>query len=364
MSILLDEGQRAIASQSRRALDGTVSKDRLLGLLEQQGAFDHGFWDLARAQGWPGLAVPEEYGGIGLGLVEMGLVAQATGAASAGAPFLNTGYGASRALMASGNDALRNRWAPALATGEAIAAIAFAEGNAPLPLKPSVTFCGGVLDGVKPGVVAGLQADIAIVWALSEGRPALALVELANVSREAVASFDNSRGYADVTFASTSAMLLAQGDDARRCARDVLAAMAVVTAHEQVGGAEHLLFVARDYANTRKAFGQPIGAFQSVKHKIAELYALVEIARANCIHAAARDGGGDFLRAAAAARISATDAYDTAARDCVQVHGGIGVTWESGLHLHMRRARSLAIEHGNSLFWEDLLVEQLTGVAP
>jgi hypothetical protein len=129
----------------------------------------------------------------------------------------------------------------------------------------------------------------------------------------------------------------------------VLARMAVVAAHEQTGGAEALMLIARDYAITRRAFGQVIGAFQSVKHRIAELYGLVEIARANCIAAAALEGQSGFLKAAAAARISATEAYDTAARDAVQVHGGIGVTWESGLHLHMRRARSLAIETGNIL---------------
>ena len=142
-----------------------------------------------------------------------------------------------------------------------------------------------------------------------------------------------------------------------------MARTAVVTAHEQMGGAEALMLIARDYAVTRKAFGQPIGAFQSVKHRIAELYGLVEIARANCIHAAALEGESGFVKAAAAARISATEAYDTAARDCVQVHGGIGVTWEAGLHLHMRRARSLAIEAGNLFFWEDVLVNELEGAA-
>src|SRR3546814_16479923 len=91
------------------------------------------------------------------------------------------------------------------------------------------------------------------------------------------------------------------------------------------------------------------------------LYGLVELARANCIHAAAREGQDDFVTAAAAARLSATDAYDSAARDCVQIHGGIGVTWEIGLHLHMRRARSLAIEQGSRLFWEDFLVDRLSG---
>ena len=171
------------------------------------------------------------------------------------------------------------------------------------------------------------------------------------------------RLYGDLHFAGTPAHVLAQGDAARALADDILARMAVVTAHEQVGGAEALLYIARDYALTRKAFGQPIGAFQSVKHSIAELYGLVEIARANAIHAAACEGTAEFALAAADARLSATEAYDTAARDCVQIHGGIGVTWEAGLHLHQRRARTLAIEQGNSLFWEDVLADELLGVA-
>ena len=156
--------------------------------------------------------------------------------------------------------------------------------------------------------------------------------------------------------------MLASGQAALSAALDVLALQSVVTAHEQTGGAEALMFRARDYANTRRAFGQVIGSFQSVKHRIAEMYGLVEISRANAIHAAACEGRTDFLRAAAAARLAASDAYDIAARDAVQVHGGIGVTWEAGLHLHMRRARTLANEQGNGLFWEDVLVNELTGV--
>ncbi len=363
MSILYDEGQQAIASESRRVLDARTSKDRLLGLLEQAGQFDQPFWDTAVEQGWTALAIPEEHGGLGLGLIELGLVAQATGAATAGAPFLTVGYGASRALLASADEELKARWLPPLASGEALGTVAFAEGNAPLPPRPDVSFAGGKLTGTKQGVTAGLKADFAIVWASHEGLPALVLAELGGVAREPIDGFDNSRLYADLSFAASPATLLAQGDTAAALAQDILARMAVVSAHEQVGGAEALLFIARDYAITRKAFGQQIGAFQSVKHRIAEMYGLVEIARANCIDAAAKEGQPGFLRAAAAARISATEAYDTAARDCIQVHGGIGVTWDMGLHLHMRRTRSLAIEMGNMYFWEDLLATELTGVA-
>jgi len=359
MSIIYDEAQLAIANESRRILDARMDVPRLLGLLERTGEFDRTFWSVAVEQGWTALAIPETHGGLGLGLVELGLVAQAAGAATSGAPFLTTGYGAAEVLLACGNSDLCARWLPKLASGEATAAIAFAEGNAPLPSRPECVLVSGLLTGRKHGIAAALTGDIAVVWCLHGGRPALALAELSGASRLAVNSFDNSRLYADLHFADVPAVLLCEGDGADRLARETLARMAVVTAHEQLGGAEALMFTARDYANTRKAFGQPIGAFQSVKHRIAELYTLVEIARANCIHAASREGRADFIRAAAAARLSATEAYDTAARDTVQIHGGIGVTWEGGLHLHMRRARSLAIEQGNMLFWEDLLVDEL-----
>jgi acyl-CoA dehydrogenase len=363
MSILYDEDQQAIAREAQRVLDARTDKARLLALLEQTGDCDRTFWETAVAQGWTGIAIPEAHGGLGLGLIELGLVAQASGTGTAGAPFLTSCYGAAQALLRCSDGAAKQHWLPALASGEAIGTVAFAEGNAPLPAAPKVEFAHGKLTGTKHGVVAGLQADFAIVWASHAGQPALALAELGSATRQVIHGFDNSRGHAHVTFDGTPATLLLEGGAAHSAALDTLARMAVVTAHEQLGGAEALLFIARDYANTRKAFGQPIGAFQSVKHRIAELYGLVEIARANCIHAASREGQPDFLRAAAAARLSATEAYDSAARDTVQVHGGIGVTWEAGLHLHMRRARSLAIELGNMLFWEDLLVAELAGEA-
>ena len=361
MSILYDEGQQAIATESRRVLDARMDKGRLLKLLEQVGEHDQPFWDTAVEQGWTALAIPEEHGGLGLGLIELGLVAQACGAATSGAPFLTGGYGVSQALLQGSDSALAASWLPKLASGEATGCVAFAEGNSALPPAPAVTFSGGKLTGTKPAVAGGVKADIAVVWANADGQPALVVAELAGASRAAVNSYDNSRLYADLTFNGTPAAVIASGEAARKLALDVLARMAVVTAHEQVGGAEVLMQIARDYAVTRKAFGQPIGMFQSVKHRIAEMYGLVEIARANCIHAAAQEGTDEFLLAAADARISATEAYDTNARDCIQIHGGIGVTWELGLHLHMRRARSLAVEGGNLLFWEDVLVNELTG---
>jgi len=363
MSLLYDEGQTAIGEESRRVLDAKAKPERLLQLLEEVGTFDEVYWNLCKEQGWTAITLPESAGGLGLGLVELGLVALAGGAHAVGAPFLNTSFGAAQALLAGSDAEAGAQWAPKLASGEAIGAIAFAEGQAPLPARSAVVFEGGKLTGRKPAVTGGLHADIAIVLASEGGAPVLVAAPLAGVERVALATFDNTRCAANLVFAGAPATALAKGDAALAAARNVLALQAVVTAHEQVGGAEAMMVRARDYANTRKAFGQPIGAFQSVKHRIAELYGLVELARANAVHAASLAGTEGFVTAAAAARLSATEAYDTAARDCVQVHGGIGVTWEGGIHLHMRRARTLAVEQGNALFWEDVLVDNLLGEA-
>ncbi|ABF52962.1 acyl-CoA dehydrogenase family protein [Sphingopyxis alaskensis] len=361
MSILYDEGQQAIATESRRALEARVSKDDLLPLLDARGQYHKGFWTTAKEQGWTALALPEAFGGLALGLVELGLIAHQAGRTLSGAPFLTSSFGAAKAIEHYGTEAQQSRWLPGLASGDTIGAVAFAAGPDPLPAVPGLVLQDAGVRGTAFAVSGGLFADIAVVLADEGGSPALAIVDLAGTERHAIETFDNSRCIADLVLANAPADILVTGGRARAAALHILALQAVVTAHEQTGGAEALMEIARDYAVTRKAFGQPIGAFQSIKHRIAELYGLVELARANAIHAAAREGVDDFLVAAAAARLSATEAYDTAARDCIQIHGGIGVTWEAGLHLHMRRARTLALEQGSSLFWEDVLVDQLAG---
>jgi acyl-CoA dehydrogenase len=358
MSILLDDGQQAIATESRRVVDARANKANALALLEEHGQYDAAYWAMCVEQGWTMIALPEDKGGLGLGLVELGQVAQAIGSSGAGAPFLTSSYGAADAIIRHGDEALQAAWLEKLGSGEAIGAVAFAEGQSPLPTTPGVTFAGGKLSGTKPAVSGGAHAHIAVVLASEDGVPVLVVADLMGVTRTLIDTFDNSRCVADLVFADTPAVRLTGG---RAEALAILARQSIITAHEQVGGAEQAMLIARDYANTRKAFGQPIGAFQAVKHRIAELYGLVEIARANALHAAATAEGPQLIKHAAAARIAATDAYDTAARDSIQLHGGIGVTWETGLHLHLRRTRTLALEQGNMLFWEDILVDQLTG---
>ena len=362
MSILYDEAQTQIAEEARRQLEAEYSGARLKELLETRGAHDEQFWKICSEQGWTAIGIPEEFGGIGMGLIELGLIAEACGSVACGAPFLNTSFGAGQAILEYGDDAVKQDWLPRLAAGEVIGAVAFAEGRDMVPATPELRLSNGRLHGFKPAVAAGGTANVAVVLAQGERGPVLALVKLdaEGVAREPLDTFDNSRNTANLTFDGAEAVILENASDAREAAMEVLRRQAVVTAHEQVGGADRMMKQARDYALDRRAFGQPIGAFQSVKHRIAEDYVLVELARANAIHAAASAGTPAFASAAAAARITGTEAYDTVSRDATQTHGGIGVTWEADLHLHQRRARTLAIEQGPLMFWEDALVAALT----
>ena len=361
MSILLDDSQQQIANEAKRQLDAQFNAERLKRLIESDGEYDEEFWDTCRQQGWTAIGIPEEYDGIGMGLLELGLVAQACGGVACGAPFLTSSFGAAQAILHVGSDAVKQAWLPKLACGDVIGTVAFAEGRDYLPTSSEVRFANGQLTGTKPAATSAVHANLAVVWAASEEGPVLVLVDLASagVSRKMLPTFDNSRNAADLVFNGAQATLLASGPDAEAGALQVLRQLAVVVAFEQVGGAQRCLDLEREYSLTRRAFGQVLAAFQSIKHRIAENYILIEMARANALDAAAAFGTQRFAKAAAAARISGIEAYDTTSRDATQIYGGLGATWEADLHLHQRRARVLALENGNGMFWEDQLAEAI-----
>ena len=237
MSILYDEGQQAIATETRRVLEARIGTDDLLPLLETTGVYHAGFWTTAKEQGWMALALPEAYGGLDLGLSELGLIAHQAGRSLSGAPFLTTGFGAARAIERHGSDAQKARWLPGLASGEIIGAVALASGPDALPAQPDVRYGNGALNGTARGVCGGTAADVAIVYAAGEDGPLLAVADLSGATRSAIASFDNSRCTADISFAATPAERLDTDGDARGAALGLLALQAVVAAHEQTGGA-------------------------------------------------------------------------------------------------------------------------------
>ncbi|MFB0874885.1 MULTISPECIES: acyl-CoA dehydrogenase family protein [unclassified Sphingobium] len=359
MALILDDAQRQIADECERILKDSFSAPGLKALLEVSGRYDEAFWQQCASQGWTAITIPEQFGGLGLGISEQGIVAQACGRVACGAPFLGTGYAAAEAIVRHGNAEVQAQWLPRLAAGEVKGALALAEGRDILPAAPAVRFENGRLTGTKVAVPGGGAADVAVVLAAAADGPVLVLADLSgsDTSRNVLPTFDNSRVAADIAFAGTPAELLTtDGVDA---ARAILRLLAVITGYEQVGGAEEVFAMARSYALDRKAFGQPLAAFQSIKHRLAENYTQIELARGNVQYAAHHAADPHFARYAAAARLSATEAYDTASRDAMQIFGGLGGTWEADLHLHQRRARTLGLECGNAMFWEDELVGEL-----
>lgn len=360
MSLLFDETQEAIGSEARKIISSLADNAGRLSTLEKLGEFEGALHALAIEQGWYGIAIDESYGGLGLDLATAGIVASNYGAIAHGVPFLSSNFGFAQALQLSSAENLKSEFLSQISDGTKIGTFAFSESQDVLPNQSKLLYLDGKLVGKKPAVLSGLKADFAIVLATQSNRPVLVLADLSQneVTRTAIETYDNSRLLCDIEFVGAACEIIAEGQVAIDIAQNTLARLAVLYAFEQLGGAEAMMRLARNYATERKAFGQKIGTFQSVKHRITELYALVELARANAIDATARLDS-DFLLAASAARLSATEAYDTATRDCMQIHGAIGVTWEIGIHLHLRRSRSLANEIGNSFYWEDVLVAQL-----
>jgi len=368
MPYLLTDEQQQISAEARRLLTDTYSGERLRALLDAPCGHDQAFWAACQEMGWTGAAMPEAYGGLGLGPVELGLIALECGRVVAGAPYLATSYAVAEALRLWGDDDVKAGRLPDLAAGELKGAVALCEGAGDIvPAVPAARLVAGRLHGTKRWVVGGAGADLAIVLASEPGGGAcLALADLRGdgVTRQATRTLDNTRGVADLTFDATPAVRL-QAGDARAAAGALLQRLATITAFEQLGGAEACLEAARDYAAQRHAFGQPIGKFQGIKHKIAEMYVLNELARGNALRAAqsVADELPDLPLRAAAARLSATSAYEFAAAEAIQVHGAIGVTWEHDLHLHYRRARATALELGPTAAWEDLIIDILVEAA-
>ena len=359
MPFLLDDDHRQIVQEAERIMADGWSPDRLRELLETTGTHDDAFWATCREMGWTGIAIDEAHDGLALGPVALCLTAQVVGRFAGGAPFLSTGYGVSEALRLAAPTEMADTWLPKLADGSAIGAIWL---NAALSAdRPTLTLRSGTLHGAAGPVAAGLQAHLLLTLAHDEanGEDVLVLAALDDrTTRTPVPTFDNSRGYADLSIDDAPVTVLSGG---RQVALDLLARVAVVTAFEQLGAAEACLERARVYANEREAFGQPIGKFQAVKHRIAEMYVGNELARGNALRAALslRDDADDLVLSAGAARLSASEAGEFAAREAIQTHGAIGVTWEHDLHLFYRRARALSLELGSVAEWQDVVADRV-----
>jgi alkylation response protein AidB-like acyl-CoA dehydrogenase len=369
MNFDFSDDQKQLRDQARKFLAEKCPPKAVRTVLDGKAPYDKELWKGLAEMGFLGVAIPEEYGGAGAGHLELCVIAEEMGRALAPVPFSSTVYLAAEALLLAGSDAQKKKWLPKISSGEAIGTLALFEGTGnPSPGAIKLTADGGALNGTKKPVADGALADFAIVAARtgSSGRESdisLFLAELKGdgVEVKALTNIDPTRGQAEVAFRNCKAELLGKAGEGWSILSSVLDRAAVLTAFEQVGGADRALEMGRDYALDRIAFGRPIGSFQAVKHMLADMYVSATLARSNCYYGAwaLSTNAGELPEAAAAARISATQAFQHCAKNNIQVHGGMGFTWEFDCHMYYRRANAVALGLGSLSYWEDALIDRM-----
>lgn len=358
--------QVQLREQVRRFLDQHSSSAAVRAILDGPDSYDAKLWKGLAEMGLLGIVIPEVHGGLGLTYLELCVVAEELGRALAPVPFSSSVYLATEFLLAAGSDRQKQAWLPRMASGDAIGCLTLVEGPGPVRAGGvAAHVAGGRLSGTKIPVADGDVADFAIVVAQATEGLSLFLVDLAapGVTREAVSTIDPSRSHARIVFDDAVAEPLGRAGHGWPIIEDVFDKAAVLTAFEQLGGADKALDMAVAYARERMAFGRPIGSFQAIKHMLADMYVSAALARANCYYGAwaLSTGATELSQAAATARVSATQAYQHCAKNDIQVHGGMGFTWDLDCHLHYRRSNLLALSLGSLSQWEDRLVDCLKG---
>jgi acyl-CoA dehydrogenase len=369
MNFDFSEDQKQLRDQARRFLAEKSPPKAVRQVLEGKAPYDKELWKGFAELGFLGVAIPENYGGSGAGHLELAVIAEEIGRADAAIPVSSSIYLAAEAIMLAGSDAQKEKWLPKLASGEAIGTLALFEGTGGItPKAIKAIASGNSIDGVKAPVADGEIADVAIVVARTgsgnrESDIGLFIVDLKGkgVTRKAMPNLDPTRQQAEITFKGAPAEPLGKAGEGWSNLKQVLDRAAVLFAFEQLGGADRTLEMARDYALDRIAFGRPIGSFQAIKHILADMYVSATLARSNCYYGAwaLSTNSSELAEAAAGARISATEAFQHCSKQNIQVHGGMGFTWEFDCHLYYRRSAALALALGSRSYWEDQLIDRM-----
>jgi len=363
--------QREFRAVLRRYFGQTSPPSVVRRLMETEAGWEAALWqDLNSQLGLCGVHVPEAYGGMGFGFVELGIVLEEMGRALVCAPYFSSTVLATTAILNGADEAQKQALLPELALGDTVGALAFTEPNGKWDLDGLETTVRQVagryrLSGVKSFVIDGLTADLLIVLARrpgSVGQAGLSLFavrgDARGLTRTPLQTLDPTRKLARVEFVDVEAELLGAPEQAAGPFSKTLAQAAVMLANEMVGGAERLRESALDYANLRVQFGRPVSAFQAMKHKQADMLVDVELAKSGAYQAAlaAADDQANLAAFASLAKASASEAYLQTAIHAIQIHGGIGFTWENDTHLWFKRAKSSEVLLGDATWHREQMM--------
>ena len=350
MNFAFDDEQEALRSTVRRFLADTSPEAEVRRLMETSKGYDPDVWrQLAGQLGLLGLIVPEAYGGSGFSYLELIVVFEEMGRSLLCAPFFSTVAMATTLLLALDDDAASKDLLPRMADGSCVATVALAEQNGSwntgdVAMAAGRDGAGWTLSGEKFYVVDGHVADVILVVARTEAGTSVFAVEsgAAGLVADLSSTMDKTRKLAHLTFDNTPARLIGPEGEADGALARMLDLAAIALAAEQVGGAQRVLEIAVGYAKIREQFGRPIGSFQAIKHKCANMLMEIEAAKSAAYYAgwAAAEDDPELPVLASVAKAYCSDAYVHAAAENIQIHGGIGFTWEHPAHLYFKRAKS------------------------
>jgi alkylation response protein AidB-like acyl-CoA dehydrogenase len=358
--------QESLRRMVRDLLAARAGESEVRRLMDTDTGIDPALWAEFAGLGLCGLAVPEEFGGAGAGFVEVGVVLEELGASLACLPYLSSVVLAQSLLLACDDRDAQARWLPGLATGDIRATVALNEaggwwdGREP-GTRARADGAGWRLSGEKTFVLDGHTADLVFVVAGTErGSSVFAVTD--GCVRTSLPTMDQTRKQARLEFDGTPAELVGTDGGGAAPVSRMLEIAATGLSAEAVGGARAVLDSSVAYARTRVQFGRPIGGFQAIKHKCADLLLRVETARSAAYHAlwtVAENDPDELPLAAGLAKAYCTDAYAHAAEENIQIHGGIGFTWEHSAHLHYKRAKSSQLLFGDPAQHRELLADRI-----
>jgi alkylation response protein AidB-like acyl-CoA dehydrogenase len=390
MNFAFSEEQEELRRITRQFLEAKSPESEVRRLMDTSDGYDPAVWSqMANELGLQALIIPEELGGQGFSYVELTVVLEEMGRALLAAPYFSTVVLAANALLHSGDDTARKELLPGIAAGETIATVAFTEPNGrwdeagiEATARRDGDGDGWRIDGTKMFVIDGHIADLIVVAARTPGenssaegrdqhgaegggRAGVSLFRVAGdaegLTRTALSTMDQTRKQAKLELAGVPATLVGEEGKGWDVLGRVLDLAAVALAAEQVGGAQKVLEMAVQYAKDRVQFGRPIGSFQAIKHKCADMLLEVESAKSAAYYASwcAAELNDELPETACLAKAYCSEAYFHAAAENIQIHGGIGFTWEHPAHLYFKRAKSSELLFGDPAYHRELLAQRL-----
>jgi alkylation response protein AidB-like acyl-CoA dehydrogenase len=377
MDFTFNEEQEELRSIAQSFLAGHSASEEIRQAMESELGYDPQLWkQIGGELGWTSVIIPEEYGGLGLSYVELIALLEVTGSALLCAPFFSSVCLGGNALLVGGTEEQKQEHLPGIAEGETRATLATTEASGrwdAAGIAATARKDGGdyLLDGMKTFVLDGHCADLLVVAARREGTSGEEGISLfvvpadsPGVERRALPTMDQGRRQAEIALSGVRVPAGAlMGDEGQGWAplEKTLALAAVALSAEQVGGAQKCLDMAVEYAKERVQFGRPIGSFQAIKHKCANMMVEVESARSASYYAGcvAAEDGDELPVVASLAKAYCSDAYFRCAADSLQIHGGVGFTWEYEVHFYLKRAKSTETLLGDATYHRELVAQRI-----